>query len=42
MLINSKTFGNTLTYVTWNTENIFNEFAHLAEEISKSKAKNAS
>ena len=42
MLINSKTFGNTLTYVTWNTENIFNEFVHLAEEISKSKAKNAS
>ena len=42
MLINSKTFGNTLTYVTWNTENIFNEFVHLAEEMSISKAKNAS
>ena len=42
MLINSKIFGNALTYVTWNIENIFNEFVHLAEEISRSKAKSAS
>ena len=42
MLCSGKTLGNTITYATWNTENVFNEFVLLAEEISKVNAKSAS
>lgn len=42
MLCSGKTLGNTITYATGNTENVFNEFVLLAEEISKVNAKSAS